>query len=63
MATTQPKEPLMALSNLEFLFQKTVTGFFGLHGKKYMIYADGYMGWVCVMALMLSRNAYDTLWN
>lgn len=42
MTPTQPKEPMMTTSNLKFLFQKTVTDFFNLNGKMYMIYADQY---------------------
>ena len=53
----------MPPSNPEFLFQKTVTDFFDMKGKKYMIYADHYTGWIEV-ALMYSgntRTACDTL--
>ena len=45
-------------------FQKTVTDFFDMKGKNYMVYADPYTGWVEV-ALMYSGNAKtecDTLW-
>ena len=65
IAASQTKEPLMPLSNSEIPFQKTVTDFFDMKGKNYIVYADHYTGWVEV-ALMYSgnaRTACDTLWK
>lgn len=59
IAPSQPKEPLMLPSNPEFPFQKTVTDFFDLRGKNYLVYADRYTGWVEV-TLMSSGNAKAT---
>ena len=59
LAPSQPKEPLMPPSNPEFPFQKTVTDFFDLRGKNYLVYADRYTGWVEV-ALISSGNAKTT---
>ena len=41
---SQPREPLMPPSNPDFLFQKTATDLFDLHGKYYIVYADRYTG-------------------
>ena len=51
IAPSQPREPLMPPSNPEFLFQKTVTDLFDLHGKTHMVYADRYTGWMEVTSL------------
>lgn len=56
MALTQPIEPLMALSNPKFPFQKIITDFFNMHGKMYIIYTGWYTGWVKV-SLMSFRKA------
>ena len=63
MAKSQPRQPLAPPTNPEYPFQQTVTDFFNLHGKDYLIYADRYTGWVEV-ALMVSGKAQivcDTL--
>ena len=63
MAKSQPRQPLAPPTNPEYPFQQTVTDFFDLHGKDYLIYADRYTGWVEV-ALMVSGKAQivcDTL--
>ena len=59
MAPSQPREPLMPPPNPEFPFQMTVTDFFDMQGKNYMVYADRYTGWVEV-ARMSSGNARAT---
>lgn len=53
------REPLMPPSNPEFPFQKTVTDFFDLRVKNFLLYADRYTGWVEV-TLMSSGNAKAT---
>ncbi|MEL7377532.1 MAG: DDE-type integrase/transposase/recombinase, partial [Bacteroidota bacterium] len=56
MAPSNPRQPLQPPANPDYPFQQTVTDFFDLHGKDYLIYADRYTGWVEI-ALMTSGRS------
>ena len=59
MSPSSPKEPIAELPQPEFPFQMTVLDFCDMHGKKFLIFADRYTGWVEV-AFMNSTTAKAT---
>ena len=63
MTPLQPRELLILPSNPEFTFQKSVTDFFGLRGKNYMVCVDSYTVSVETAFMYFGnvRTACDTL--
>ena len=51
MAPSQSKEPLLLDTDPQYPFDKAVSDYFSLKGRRYLLYADRYSGWITVVKL------------